>query len=203
MKNIHDIHSGSNPIEIFNEWLDLARQNEINDPEAMALATATKDGRPSVRMILLKQADENGFKFHTNAQSQKGNELFENSFASLCFYWKSLRKQVRVDGHIETVSVAEANDYFSNRPYMRQIGAHASQQSRPLQSREYLEEKIAALEKKYPEGSTVPRPDYWVGYRLVPLKIEFWWDNPDRLHDRIVFTRTSKDTPWTTQRLYP
>lgn len=203
MKNIHDINSETNPIELFNDWLNLARQNEINDPEAMALATADKNARPSVRMLLLKEANENGFKFHTNAQSQKGNELLENPFASLCFYWKSLRKQVRVEGKIEPATTQEANEYFANRPYMRQIGAHASAQSRPLESRAVLEEKIAILEKQYPEGSRIPRPDYWQGYRLIPSKIEFWWDNPNRLHDRIVFSRESKDAPWTTQRLYP
>lgn len=203
IKNSHDITAPENPLDLFHTWLELARQSEINDPEAMALATATRDARPSVRMVLLKEANDSGFKFHTNAQSQKGNELLENPFASLCFYWKTLRKQVRIEGKIETASREEADAYFKTRPYMRQIGAHASQQSRPLQSRAYLEEKLETLKTQYPEGSTIPRPDYWVGYRVIPNKIEFWWDNPDRLHDRILYTRSHENAPWETMRLYP
>ncbi len=190
------------PIPLFHSWLEEAKKAEINDPGAMALATSTKNGQPSVRMILLKQSDENGFKFHTNCDSQKGQELLENPYAALCFHWKSLRKQVRVEGIIESASEKEADDYFENRPYARQIGAHASQQSRPLTRREDLEDKITHLQNKYPEGSVVPRPSYWQGYRLVPNKIEFWWDNPDRLHDRILFTKKTDDT-WDVTRLYP
>ncbi len=192
----------TNPLELFHKWLEEARKSEINDPDAMALATSTKDGTPSVRMVLLKQADERGFKFHTNSQSQKGTEMEENPKASLCFHWKSLRKQVRVSGVIEKASAAEADEYFKNRPYARQIGAHASQQSRELQSREFLEAQIKDIEKNYPEGSNVPRPDYWLGYRLIPQTIEFWWDNPDRLHDRLLFEKTPQDS-WTKKRLYP
>lgn len=191
-----------NPIELFESWLSEARKTEINDPEAMALATSTTDGKPSVRMVLLKQIDENGFKFHTNCESQKGNELTENPHAALCFHWKSLRKQIRIEGKIETVSTQEADEYFTTRPYARQIGAWASQQSRPLESREFLENKIIELQKTHPEGSIVPRPDYWIGYRLIPNKIEFWWDNPDRLHDRMLYTKQN-DENWTKTRLYP
>ncbi len=189
------------PITLFHEWLDEARKHEINDPEAMALATSTADGIPSVRMVLLKQADDIGFKFHTNAESQKGCELEENPNAALCFYWKSLRKQIRIQGLVEMASNDEANEYFQNRPYARQIGAWASSQSRPLESRADLEHKISELEQKYPQGSLVPRPNYWVGYRLIPKTIEFWWDNPDRLHDRILYTKNKNQ--WDKIRLYP
>jgi len=191
-----------NPIEQFQAWLDLATEAEVNDPGAMALATCTNDGKPSVRMVLLKQADHSGFKFHTNAGSQKGQEIEHNRNASLCFYWKSLRKQVRVEGHIEIISPKEADEYFSTRPYKRQIGAWASQQSRPLVSREHLEERIKEFEEKHPEGSKVPRPSDWVGYRLVPQKIEFWMDNPDRLHDRFIYEH-QEDGNWDITRLYP
>lgn len=189
------------PLEIFHDWLAQAKESETNDPDAMAIATATKDGKPSVRMVLLKQADEKGFKFHTNSQSQKGNELDENPNVALCFHWKTLRKQVRVEGIISTVTEQEADDYFASRPRTRQIGAWASQQSRPLESRESLEKRIKELEEKYPEGTKVPRPEYWQGYRVVPHKIEFWWDNPDRLHDRFTYTKTGNN--WSIQRLYP
>lgn len=192
----------ADPIALFNEWLAQARDSEINDPETMALATATKDGHPSVRMILLKDASDKGFKFHTNALSQKGKELLENPHAALCFHWKTLRKQVRIEGKVIPVPTDETDEYFAARPYMRKIGAHASQQSRPLENRAHLEEKIKALQKQYPENAIIPRPDYWHGYRVVPEKIEFWWDNPDRLHDRILYTKDNGGN-WTTQRLYP
>lgn len=191
-----------NPIPLFLEWLNEAKSSEINDPEAMALATSTRDGHPNVRMVLLKEANEQGFKFHTDEQSAKGCELKDNPRAALCFYWKSLRKQIRVTGRVDLVTEREADEYFSTRPYARQIGAHASAQSRPLDSRATLEKKIETLQKQYPEGSAIPRPAYWVGYRVVPEAIEFWWDNPDRLHDRIVYTRL-RDDEWKTHRLYP
>ncbi len=192
----------SNPLLLFNTWLEEAIKSEINDPDAMALATSTKDGTPSVRMVLLKLVDDRGFKFHTNSESQKGTELEENPKASLCFHWKSLRRQVRINGIIEKTSTQEADEYFKNRTYARQIGAHASQQSRDLKSREYLENKIETLKNKYPVGSIVPRPDYWIGYRLIPTNIEFWWDNSDRLHDRLLFEKQENGT-WTKKRLYP
>lgn len=191
----------TDPIELFHVWLTQAKQSEINDHEAMAIATCTKDGHPSVRMVLLKQADTKGFKFHTNSESQKGNEIDENPHAALCFHWKSLRKQIRVEGLIETVSKQEADDYFNSRPRARQIGAWASAQSRPLESRESLERRIKQLEEQYPKGTAIPRPEYWKGYRVQPNKIEFWWDNPDRLHDRFIYTKN--DDHWDIQRLYP
>ena len=190
-----------NPIEQFNSWLKQASETEINDPGAMALATSTIDGKPSVRIVLLKKADDKGFKFHTNAESQKGEEMKHNPHASLCFYWKSLRKQVRADGIIEVISDTEADEYFASRPYNRQIGAWASNQSRTLDSRATLEERIAEFEAKYPKGS-VPRPSNWVGYRLVPERIEFWMDNPDRLHDRFIYSRKDGGK-WDIERLYP
>lgn len=190
-----------NPLDLFHDWLSQATETEINDPAAMALATCTKDSKPSLRMVLLKQADEKGFKFHTNAESQKGLEIAQNPNVALCFYWKSLRKQVRVEGVVEIISDAEADEYFQTRPYKRQIGAWASQQSRPLESREHLEQRIKALEQQYPEGTIVPRPDNWQGYRVAPEKYEFWWDNPDRLHDRYTYTKTADE--WQTERLYP
>lgn len=197
-----NIKTSDDPIALFKSWLSDATKNEINDPGAMALATCGKDGRPSVRMVLLKEFDKNGFKFHTNKQSQKGDELAENPYAALCFHWKSLRKQVRAEGKIELVTEKEADEYFANRPYERQVGAWASQQSRPLESREHLEERIQELQTQYPKGSAVPRPAYWIGYRLIPQTIEFWWDNEDRLHDRLKYTKNS-DGNWDIQRLYP
>ena len=191
-----------NPLQLFQNWLTMARESEINDPDAMALATCGKDGRPSVRMVLLKSFDEKGFKFHTNCESDKGQQLIENPYASLCFYWKSLRKQVRVDGAVIRAGEDEADQYFADRPYARQVGAWASQQSRPLESRDFLENRIREFEKLYPEGTKVPRPRYWIGYRVVPQSIEFWWDNPDRLHDRFVYEKNT-DQNWTITRLYP
>lgn len=194
----------SNPIEQFSQWFDLAKESEINDPGAMALATATPDGKPSVRMVLLKQADESGFKFHSNADSQKGQELEANKQAALCFYWKSLRKQVRIEGIVEIISDEEADKYFKTRPYKRKIGAWASHQSRKLENREHLENKIKELKKQYPDEKTIPRPENWIGYRLVPETIEFWLDNPDRLHDRFRYRRDSKNSKhWNITRLYP
>lgn len=202
MNKKNDCPLSNCPISQFNQWLDEATQTELNDPSAMALATSTKEGIPSVRMVLLKQADKKGFKFHSNAESQKGNEIASNPYASLCFHWKTLRKQVRIDGKIEIVSTEEADEYYKTRPYNRKIGAWASEQSRPLTSRDVLEERIKEYESQYPEGSDIPRPDYWIGYRVVPSKIEFWMDNPDRLHDRFVYTLNDSEQ-WDITRLYP
>lgn len=191
-----------NPIDVFKTWLAQAERSEINDPSAMALATATKDGKPSVRMVLLKSIDGRGFKFHTNADSQKGQEMLANPYVSLCFHWKSLRKQVRIEGVIEEISAEEADAYFADRPYNRQIGAWASDQSRPLENRETLEERITAFEDKFAEDA-IPRPPNWKGYIVRPYKIELWFDNPDRLHDRFIYERDDSDTWGAGQRLYP
>ena len=190
-----------NPIDVFKNWFDEAEKSEVNDPGAVALATATKEGKPSVRMVLLKAVDERGFKFHTNSDSQKGLEIAENPCVSLCFYWKSLRKQVRVEGVIEEISDQEADEYFATRPYKRQIGAWASDQSRPLDSRETLEARIKEFEDKF-DGPGIPRPSNWKGYIVRPEKMELWFDNPDRLHDRFVYVCV--DGIWSKgQRLYP
>ncbi|MBK6895251.1 MAG: pyridoxamine 5'-phosphate oxidase [Alphaproteobacteria bacterium] len=192
----------SNPLLFFHKWYEEAQNSEPNDPDAMALATANEAGAPRVRMVLLKQADERGFKFHSNEQSFKGRHLAENPRAALCFHWKSLRRQVCVEGTVEKAPDGETDEYFATRPYDRQIGAWASNQSRPLESRNILEDKFENYAQKYPKGESVPRPPYWSGYILKPDTIEFWWSHPDRLHDRFQYRRTA-DGLWTIQRLYP
>jgi pyridoxamine 5'-phosphate oxidase len=168
----------------------------------MALATTGADGLPNVRMILLKGADERGFVFYTNCESAKGEELAANPKAALLFYWKSLGRQVRVRGPVEPATEAEADAYFATRHRESQIGARASKQSRPLQSRAALEAEVERLSKELGDGD-VPRPAYWKGYRLMPLEIEFWQSGAFRLHDRIVFRRASLRDPWSKTRLYP
>jgi pyridoxamine 5'-phosphate oxidase len=188
------------PIAVFQEWLAQATESEPNDPTAMSLATVDAAGNPSVRMVLLKGVDEHGFAFYTNFESRKGRELLARPRAALCFHWKSLRKQVRVEGAVGIVSDAEADAYFHSRARVSQIGAAASDQSRPLDSRATLEAKVAEIEAKL-AGAEVPRPRNWSGFRVVPEKIEFWKDGAFRLHDRILFTREGRD--WTSERLYP
>ncbi|MDB2683033.1 pyridoxamine 5'-phosphate oxidase [Alphaproteobacteria bacterium] len=190
------------PIKLFKKCLEQAKKEEINDPEAMCLATVNKNGQPSNRMVLLKELDDRGFKFHTNSESQKGEEIEHNKKVALCFHWKSLRKQVRVEGRVIEATSDEADAYFQDRPRKRQIGAWASQQSRPLENRETLEQKTKELEQQY-EGKDIPRPPYWKGYIIEPTRIEFWFDNPDRLHDRFIFTKNSDSTWSKPQRLYP
>jgi pyridoxamine 5'-phosphate oxidase len=197
--NKFDAVEAIDPIALFKTWFEAAAQEELNDPNAMALATATSDGRPSVRMVLLKKVDKHGFTFYTNVESQKGNELQRNPHAALCFHWKSQRRQVRIEGGVDAVSAADSDEYFHSRSRRSQIGAVASQQSRPVGSRAELEAKAAELATKYPEE--IPRPEYWRGFLVAPEKIEFWQDGPDRLHDRIVFTRNGDG--WDKVRLYP
>ncbi|MGI8770585.1 MAG: pyridoxamine 5'-phosphate oxidase [Acidobacteriaceae bacterium] len=187
------------PLPIFHAWFAAALISEPKDPTAMALATATPGGRPSVRMVLLKRADERGFVFYTNDRSRKGGELRSNPHAALCLYWESLGRQVRIEGSIAEVSSAEADGYFHSRARSSQIGAWASEQSRPVDSRATLEERTRRYELKYP--GEIPRPPYWVGFLLQPHIIEFWHNRPSRLHDRVVFTRGASG--WTRQRLYP
>ena len=188
------------PIKLFDDWLAEARASEPNDPEAMALATADKDGRPSVRMVLLKGHGIDGFSFFTNAGSRKGEELAANSVASLLFHWKSLRRQVRIDGAIEQVSDAEANEYFATRGRDSQLGAWASDQSRPLDRRETFEARFEAARVRF-DGGDVPRPPYWTGFRLIPSRIEFWEDRPHRLHHRRLFDKDGAG--WSEGLLYP
>lgn len=190
------------PISIFLDWQAKAAEKEVNDPEAMALATADKTGFPNVRMVLLKGVDQRGFVFYTNCESAKGRELEANPRAALCLHWKSLRRQVRVQGTIMQVSGEEADAYFATRPKDSQIGAWASRQSREMEGRLVFEREIARFAAKYALTS-VPRPAYWVGYRLAPLAIEFWRDRPFRLHDRLVYRRENLDAEWQTARLFP
>ena len=188
------------PVVIFNDWIKEAGAAELNNPNACALATADKFGKPSVRMVLLKGVDERGFVFYTNSESQKGVELSENSCASLCFYWKSLGREVRVDGAVEKVTEEEANLYFESRDRASQIGAWASQQSRELISRFELEKRIEKFTVKF-EMEKVPRPKFWEGYRVHHEKVEFWAEKSFRLHDRYVYIRS--DSGWQTKWLYP
>lgn len=197
-----DFTAADDPFALFAAWLDQATASEPRDPTAMTLATVDADGLPNARMVLLKGADAQGFVFFTNKGSQKGRELDASPKAALVFHWKSLNKQVRVRGLVEPVTDAEADAYFATRAKQAQIGAWASQQSRPLESRLAFEKAIAIYAAKYALG-TVPRPPYWSGYRIVPLTIEFWQDRPFRLHDRIDFRRAAPDAPWTKTRLYP
>ena len=190
----------TDPIALFSEWLGDAEASEPNDPTAMALATVDADGLPDVRMVLLKSFDAGGFVFFTNYESAKGAELIANPKAALCFHWKSLRRQVRVRGPVGQVEKAEADAYFVSRPRGSRIGAWASKQSRPLESRFALEKAVAAYTARFGIGE-IPRPDYWSGFRIAPEQIEFWADRPFRLHDRLRFTRTGEG--WERTRLYP
>ncbi len=188
------------PISLFNDWFQQAGEKEINDPNAMTLATVDKEGKPSVRVVLLKGITDGNFVFFTNLESRKGNDLKTNCHVALCFHWKSLRLQVRVEGIVEPVSNAEADTYFATRPVGSQIGAWASQQSRTLDDRSQLEEALAAYSLKFGDEN-VPRPSYWSGFRVIPQEIEFWEEQPFRLHNRLVYTR--EGSTWKTKTLYP
>jgi pyridoxamine 5'-phosphate oxidase len=197
-----DIFTRENPFDLFEDWLASAKKKELNDPNAMALSTADGDGFPDVRMVLLKDVDESGFVFYTNTDSAKGLQLDQNARAALCFHWKSLRRQVRVRGLVSQVSDEEADAYFQSRARDSRIGAWASKQSRPLESRFALEKAVAGYAAKFNVGE-IPRPQNWTGFRIAPVRIEFWRDRAFRLHDRLVFERDSVDAPWATSRLYP
>lgn len=196
-----DFTESAEPFRLFAEWLDDATRGEPNDPNGVALATVDPDGLPNVRMVLLKGFDDRGFVFYTNFESAKGREILASRKAAMCFHWKSLRRQVRVRGPVEIVTDAEADDYYATRPRGSRIGAWASKQSRPLESRFALEKAVAEYTAKYAIGS-IPRPDHWSGFRIVPSQIEFWHDRPFRLHDRVVFTR-GEGGGWEKARLYP
>jgi pyridoxamine 5'-phosphate oxidase len=197
-----DFTEADEPMRLFSAWFEEAVRREPADPNAMALATVDADGVPNVRMVLLKGVDERGFVFYTNRDSTKGKELEGAPRAALVFHWKSLTRQVRVRGIVEPVTDAEADAYFGTRPRLAQIGAWASRQSAPLESRLAFEKAVARYTAKYVVGS-VPRPPFWSGYRVVPQAIEFWHDRPFRLHDRVEFQRDGPGGAWTKTRLYP
>ena len=194
------IPEAADPISLFAAWLEEAGRTEPNDPNAMAVSTCTPDGAPSARIVLLKDFDARGFVFYTNQQGRKGAELIANPRAALLFHWKSLARQVRIEGPVEAVTEAEADAYFNTRARVSRLGALASDQSRPLPSRSELERRVAELAARYP-GDTVPRPPHWSGFRVLPRSVEFWQDMPFRLHDRRVYTRT--DGGWSVGALYP
>ena len=197
-----DFTEVSEPFSLFEAWLNEAQASEVNDPNAVALATVDADGLPNVRMVLLKGFDTDGFVFYTNFESQKGQEILGQKKAAMCFHWKSLRRQVRLRGPVEVVSDAEADAYYASRPRGSRIGAWASKQSRPLESRFALEKAVAEHTAKFAIGE-IPRPEYWSGFRIRPVSIEFWHDRPFRLHDRVLFERETPDAAWSKARLYP
>ena len=190
-----------NPIELFKKWFAKADESEINDPNAVAIATSNKHNQPNVRMVLLKGLSEKGFVFYTNFESKKGEELKENQKASMCFHWKSLRRQVRAIGKVEQVSAKEADNYFNSRPYKNKIGAWASLQSKKLDNRETFLKKIKEFEVKYPDQNKVPRPPHWSGWRLLPHEIEFWLDGDGRIHERLNYRKNNG--MWEKELLYP
>ena len=190
----------ADPLDQFREWFAEAEDREPGDANAMTVATAGPDGRPSARMVLLKDFDARGFVFYTNLGSRKGDELAANPYASLLFHWKSLERQVRIEGPAEAVTDAEADDYFTSRNRLSQIGAWASKQSRPLQGRFALERRVARFAAKFHVGQ-IPRPDFWSGFRVIPERIEFWQAEEYRLHNRLVYHRSGDG--WRTETLYP
>jgi pyridoxamine 5'-phosphate oxidase len=191
------------PFSLFEEWYARAEAEEPNDPHAMAVATVDAAGLPDVRMVLMNARDHRGFVFFTNFESRKGEELKLNPRAALVFHWKSLRRQVRARGPVEIVTDGEADAYFSTRARVSQLGAHASRQSRPLESKAALVERVETLRSSLAQDEPVARPAHWSGFRIVPLEIEFWQDGAFRLHDRVRFSRTAHGLPWMRQRLYP
>jgi pyridoxamine 5'-phosphate oxidase len=199
MSGFDQVWESANPLDIFHQWLREAEASEPNDPIAAALATATADGRPSVRMVLVKRVDHRGFCFFTNGESRKGSDLAENPRAALCFHWKSLRRQLRVEGRVSCLDAAEVDTYFHSRSRRSQIGAAVSAQSRPLAARRELVERVERFAAEHP--GEIPRPAHWRGYCVAPERIEFWIDGPDRLHDRMLFTPAGNY--WNTTRLYP
>ncbi|MEW6498062.1 MAG: pyridoxamine 5'-phosphate oxidase [Cyanobacteriota bacterium] len=190
-----------NPLEQFKLWFDQALAARLPEPNAMTIATATLDGKPSARMVLLKDYDERGFVFYTNYESQKGQQLRENPWGAIIFWWAELERQVRIEGRVEKVSYAETEAYFRSRPKGSQLGAWVSNQSQAIESREVLEQRLQQLKEEY-ENKEVPRPPHWGGFRVIPDMIEFWQGRPSRLHDRLLYQREENGT-WTIQRLSP
>ena len=190
-----------NPIDLFRKWFAKAKESEINDPNALALATASNTNHASVRMVLLKDLSDKGFVFYTNFNSKKSEDLKDNKNASMCFHWKSLRRQIRITGKVEKVTDKEADSYFNSRPYKNKIGAWASSQSKIMDNRENFLKKIKELEKKYPDQNNVPRPEYWSGWRVLPSEIEFWVDVEGRVHERLNYKY--KNGKWFKELLYP
>lgn len=200
--------AGADPFVLFEEWFAAAQVGELNDPNAMALATATPGGAPSVRMVLLKghgtgEIAGGGFTFFTNAESRKGAQIRANMQAALLFHWKSLRRQIRIEGPLTEVSPERADAYFHSRPYKSQVGSAASDQSRPLPERQQYLDRVQALWAEHEAEGRVPRPPHWTGFTLSPQRIEFWVDRDNRLHDRREFTRSAPDAPWSDTLLYP
>ena len=190
------------PFELFEEWFEVAKKKEINDPNALALGTASKDGVPSVRMVLLKGFDKDGFIFYTNLKSQKSKELKENPNATMCFHWKSLLRQIRIVGKLNQVDDQTADDYYSTRAYESRIGAWASKQSSILKSRDELLNNLENFKKKYSDKDNVPRPDHWSGWNLKPSSIEFWLDGDNRIHERLKYTLDNNNN-WEKSLLSP
>jgi pyridoxamine 5'-phosphate oxidase len=200
--NDSNLIEDSEPFDLFKEWMELAEKHEINDPNAMSIATVDNDGMPNARMVLLKGMDDTGFTFYTNSQSQKGNELEDNMKAACVFHWKSLQRQIRIRGNVEKVSAEEADAYFASRSRGSRIGAWASQQSRPISHRNDLKMAVVKQAAHFKLGK-IDRPDYWNGYKITPTYMEFWMDKPFRLHDRAIFKRQSANEPWSYSKYFP
>ncbi|WP_026102717.1 pyridoxamine 5'-phosphate oxidase [Pleurocapsa sp. PCC 7319] len=192
----------ANPIKQFQIWFQQALDAELLEPNAMTLATATADGKPTARIVLLKGVSDNGFVFYTNYQSQKGKQLIANPYGALVFLWKELERQVRIEGKVEQLSIQESDTYFYSRPRASQLGALASAQSQVIASRELLDQKLVDLQTQYQNDDTIPRPEYWGGFRVIPNRIEFWQGRPSRLHDRLVYN-LQDDSSWEITRLAP
>jgi len=201
LQRLNKTDAHPNPFEQFTLWFDQAVAAKLPEPNAMTLATATGDGKPSARMVLLKDYDERGFVFYTNYKSRKGQQLLANPWGAIAFWWTQLERQVRIEGQIEQVSAEESDAYFHSRPQDSQLGAWASEQSQVIDSREVLEQRLQQLKKEY-ENKTIPRPPHWGGFRLIPVAMEFWQGRPSRLHDRLLYQRTEKGS-WMIQRLSP
>jgi len=201
LQRLNKTDAHPNPFEQFTLWFDQALAAKLPEPNAMTLATATPDGKPSARMVLLKGYDERGFVFYTNYKSRKGQQLLANPWGAIAFWWTQLERQVRIEGQIEQVSAEESDAYFYSRPQDSQLGAWASEQSQVIDSHEVLEQRLQQLKKEY-ENKTIPRPPHWGGFRLIPVAMEFWQGRPSRLHDRLLYQRTEKGS-WMIQRLSP